>query len=436
MQKDDIIAILNDWNLWNHDMDTGIKREVYLDKLKSALRSGHVVVITGPRRSGKSFMMRQLAKDLQDSGTPKNQILMANFEDPRFPRMDAGLLQEIFETYLEFMRPSGRPYVFLDEAQEVEQWEKWVRSTHELNKAVLIISGSNAKLLSTELATSLTGRHLDVRLSPLSFSEFLLFNGLNADEQSRLALNQTTINGLWREYLECGGFPETVGSEHKKEILLGYFEDLIDKDIVHRYGIRKTEKIKELARFCFSNAAKPMTFTSAGKFLGLTAATTEKFSRYLENGFLFFFLKRFSFKFKEQSKSPRKVYAVDTGLSRAVGFEASQNLGRHAENAVFLELARRRADNSDIGLYYWKDVEHREVDFVLKEKTRVKQLIQVVWDLSDAKTKEREKKGLLKAMLELRCDDGLILTNDFEGEETVGDKKIVYKTIVKWMLEH
>ena len=129
------------------------------------------------------------------------------------------------------MRPAGKPYIFLDEIQEVDQWEKWVRTMHELNKAVIVISGSNAKLLSTELSTVLTGRHLDTRVLPLSFSEFLLFNDLNLREQNDIVLNQTRVNGLWRDYLNNGGFPETVMSDNKKEILLHYFEDLAEKDL-------------------------------------------------------------------------------------------------------------------------------------------------------------------------------------------------------------
>lgn len=433
MKKDEIYAILNDWNLWNHRLKTGVERPVYLRKLQSILPSGQVAVITGPRRSGKSFVMRQLAQGLVDNGVPANQILLVNFEDPRFSPLNAGLLQEIFETYLEYMRPAGKPYIFLDEIQEVDQWEKWVRTVHELNKAVIVISGSNAKLLSAELSTVLTGRHLDVRVLPLSFSEFLLFNDLNLREQNDIVLNQSRVNGLWNDYLTNGGFPETVMSDNKKEILLHYFDDLAEKDLARRYHLRKADKIKELARFYLSNTARPTTFTSVGKFLGITAATAERFSHYLENAFLCFFLRRFSFTVKEQTKSPRKVYSVDTGLSRAVGFESSPNIGWHAENAVFLELLRRQSDNPDLELFYWKDVQHHEVDFVLKEKGRVTKLIQVVWDMSNQKVREREKKNLLKAMAELKCQNGLVLTADFAGEEYVDGLKVVYKKITDWL---
>lgn len=434
MKKDEIYAILNDWNLWNQRLRTGIERPVYLHKLQSVLPSGQVVVITGPRRSGKSFVMRQLAQGLVDNGVSASQILLVNFEDPRFSQLNASLLQEIFETYLEYMRPSGRPYLFLDEIQEVDQWEKWVRTTHELNKAVVIISGSNAKLLSTELSTVLTGRHLDTRVLPLSFSEFLLFNDLNLREQKDIVLNQTRVNGLWQDYLTNGGFPETVASDNTKEILLRYFEDLAEKDLARRYHLRKADKIKELARFYLSNTARPTTFTSVGKFLDVTAATAERFSHYLENAFLCFFLRRFSFTVKEQTKSPRKVYSVDIGLARAVGFESSPNIGWHAENLVFLELLRRQSDNPDLELFYWKDVQHHEVDFVLKEKEHVVQLIQVVWDMSNSKVREREKKNLLKAMSELKCQNGMILTADFAGEEDVAGMKVIYRPIADWLL--
>lgn len=429
MQKEDIIQVLNDWNSWQKDIETGIRRERYLDKCKQVLDSNQILVITGPRRTGKSYIMRQLAKELtQQNNIPKRQILLVNFEDPRFSRLNAELLQEIVDTYIEFMRPDGAPYLFLDEIQEVEGWEKWVRTAHELKKAQIIISGSNAKLLSRELATVLTGRHFDVSVWPLSFKEFLRFKNFSAPDKNAL-------KGLWREYVEFGGFPEIVNQKSDKlESLLRYFDDLMEKDLTRRYRVRKADKIKELARFYLSNIAKLTTNTSAGKFLGLSSDTTAKFAQYFSNAFLLFFIKRFSFNFKEQEKSPRKVYAIDTGLSQAVGFEFSENYGRYLENAIYLELLRRQADSPKQEIYFWKDIQHHEVDFVIKERNVVKQLIQVVWEMSDAKIQNREKKNLLKAMDEFNLKEGLIITGDTAGEENIEGKKIISMPASQWLL--
>lgn len=436
MRKEDIFQILNDWNLWQKDLETGVKRQVYLSRCQQILDTNQVLVITGPRRVGKSYIMRQLAQSLiKIDKTKKEQILLVNFEDPRFTNLDTKLLQKIFDTYLEFLRPEGTLYIFLDEIQEVTGWEKWVRTMHELKKAKIVISGSNAKLLSRELSTVLTGRHLDINVWPLSFGEFLSFKNLFIKTEKDYLRSEVAINGLWREYVEFGGFPEVVKqTENKLELLLRYFEDLVEKDLARRYRVRKIDKIKELARFYLSNTAKLTTHTSVGKFLGLTADTTEKFARYFTSAYLLSFVKRFSFKFKEQEKSPRKVYAVDTGLAQAVGFEFSGNYGRYLENAVYLELLRQQADNPDQEIYYWKDVQHHEADFVIKEKNKVKQLVQVVWEMSDDKTQVREKKNLLKAMEEFGLTEGLIITGDSSSKELFGNKKIVTIPVGKWLL--
>jgi len=435
MTKEEIFKVLNDWNFWQKEIETGIKRTFYLKKLEKLLKNEEVVVITGARRSGKSFIMRQLAYCLVEKGIQKNQILIVNFEDPRFSNLNASLLQKIYDVYLEFLQPKGKIYLFFDEIQEVDEWEKWVLACHELKKAQVILSGSNAKLLSKELSTLLTGRHLDLTVFPLSFNEFLEFNDLFLKEKASLLVNEIKINGFLRNYLSDGGFPETVLKENKKEILLTYFNDLVEKDLVKRYKIRKTEKIKALLKFYFSNVSSPITFNSLEKSLGLSADTVEKFSHYFENIYLLFLVKRFSFKIKEQEKSPKKIYGLDAGLINAIGFKFSQNIGRLAENIVFLELLRRKIENPDLEIYYWKDEQHREVDFVVKEKGLIKQLIQVCWNLSEIKTKEREIKSLLKGIKETKQETGLIITSDFEAEEKIDDKKIIFIPLWKWLLK-
>lgn len=333
-----MLKILEDWNFWKKDLEAGIARPFYLDRLKRFLATNQIMVIKGARRSGKSFIMRQLVKELVSAGTDKKNILMVNFEDPRFTELNTETLQQIYETYLEFLNPKGMPFVFLDEVQEVKGWEKWVRTLHELRKVQIIISGSNAKLLSKELATLLTGRHLDITTFPLSFREYMVFNNVSLKDKLDMVNKEIEIKGLLRKYLEFGSFPEVVLSTEKKEILLQFFEDVLDKDLIRRFKIRKPDKLKSLAKFYLSNASSLTTFSSIEKFLGASADTVEKFSGYLETAYLLFFLKRFSFKVKEQEKSPRKVYAIDTGLVNTIGFRFSENAGRLAENVVFLEL--------------------------------------------------------------------------------------------------
>ena len=435
MDKNEIIKIFGDWNLWDKDLNSGINRPYYLNKIKNFHESSHIIVITGARRSGKSFIMRQTAKTLIKGGIRKNNILIVNFEDPRFVELNTKILQQIYDIYLEFLNPQEKPYLFLDEIQEVKDWEKWVRTIHELDKAKIIISGSNAKLLSRELSTLLTGRHLDLVIFPLSFKEFLRFRDVDLSKRFEIVNKEIEIKRLLREYIEFGSFPEVVLGGEKKQILLNYFEDILNKDIVRRFKIRKSKELISLAKFYLGNISSLITFSSLVRTLNISADTVEKFSRYLEDTFILFFLKRFSYKFREQEKSPRKVYAIDVGLANTVGFRFSQNMGRFAENLVFLELKRKEVLASNLEIYYWKDVNHREVDFLIKENLKVKQLIQVCWEVNRPETKNREIRALLKAMKEFNLEEGLIITDDYEAEENIKGKKINYIPLWKWYLK-
>lgn len=434
IEQNEIFSILADWNFWQKDLASGIPRPDYLDKLSGFLKSNQVVTITGPRRAGKSIIMRQMVKSLIEAGVKKNEILMVNFEDPRFIENDVSFMEKIYETYREFIHPSGRPYIFLDEVQAVNGWEKWVRMMQELGKARIVVSGSNSKLLSRELGTLLTGRHLDLTVLPLSFSEFLKFKNLTVTGRTEKIIKKTEIRVHLRQYFEFGAFPEVVLSSQKKEILLNYFEDLVLKDILRRFGIRKPQILRALLRFYLSNTGSPATYTSIEKFLQASADTIEKFSGYFEDVYLVFSLKRFSFKVKEQEKSPRKIYAIDTGLANAVGFRISENAGHLAENLVFLELLRRRAFSPEAEIYYWKDEQHREVDFVIRQPKKSVQLIQVCWRLSEEKTRKRELGSLLKAMKELKVKEALVITDDQESSENIENRKIVYQPLWKWLL--
>jgi len=435
MDKNELIRILEDWNFWKRDLESGFDRPYYLNRLKDFLATSHIIVISGARRSGKSFIMRQLAKSLIREKAEKNNTLIVNLEDPRFTELTTETLQRIYEVYLEFLNPKEKPYVFLDEVQEVENWEKWVRTIHELDKARIVISGSNAKLLSRELSTLLTGRHLDLVVFPLSFREYLTFKEIEIKDKIDIVNKQIQIKRLLKEFLEFGAFPEVVLTQEKKQILLNYFEDILSKDIIRRFKIRKQERLSNLAKFYLSNISSLITFSSLEKSLKISADTIEKFSGYLEDTYILFFLKRFSFKVKEQEKSPRKVYAVDTGLANVIGFRFTQNMGRLAENLVFLELNRKRMFNPNLELYYWKDIHHREVDFLIKENLKVRQLMQVSWEVTKYETKNREIKSLLKAMEELGLKEGLVITEDFEAEEDFNGKKIEYIPLWKWFLE-
>ena len=436
MDKNEILAILKDWNEWQTPLaDIGTIRTAYLDRLEGLIEgSNQIITITGPRRAGKSYLMRQMARKLFEKGVKRENILFVNFEDPRFTSLDTKLLAQIYDVYKGFLSPTDTPYIFLDEVQDVAGWEKWVRTMHELKKAKLIVSGSNAHLLSRELGTLLTGRHIDLTVFPLSFAEYLMFNKIDVSKLFDIVGKEAEIEGSLRRYIESGSFPEVALSSKKTEILLNYFEDLLTKDLFRRFRVRKAALMKALIKYYLSNASNLMTFTSAGRSLEASPDTIEKFCGYFEDVYLFFSLKRFSYKVKEQDKSPRKIYSIDTGLCNSLGFRFSENIGKLAENIVFLSLKRKQFLEPQIELFYWKDVDHREVDFVVKDGLKVKSLIQVCWDMRDEKTKNRELRSLAKAMKELKLSTAMIITEEAEGEETLNGNMVKVVPLWKWLL--
>jgi len=434
MDKKEIIEILQEWNFWKKELDAGKERELYLEKCLRFLKVNVVVSIIGIRRSGKSYIMRQTIKKLIEKGTESKNILMVNFEDRRFTEFYPKFLDEIYETYIEFLKPDKEQFIFLDEIHNVPKWEKWVRTMHELGKGKIIISGSSSNLLTGELASILTGRHLDVFIFPLSFREFIYFKSIKIEDKLDLIAKKIEIKRALSQYIEFGGFPEVVLSNEKKQLLLTYFDDILTKDIEKRYKLKETEKLRALARFYLTNISNTITFNSIKQFLDTTTNTIQKFSSYLEEVNMLFFVKRFSFKVKEQEKAARKLYAADVGLANAVGFKFSSNLGRIAENLVAIEL-RRKERLGNMEIYYWQDIQKREVDFIVKKEQKIRQLIQVCWNINEYKTKEREIKALLKASKELKCKNLLVITEDKEEEEKIDSKTLKYIPLWKWLLQ-
>ncbi|MEI6650187.1 MAG: ATP-binding protein [Candidatus Moraniibacteriota bacterium] len=435
MNTVEIMRILEDWNFWKSPWEEGFPRPFYLEKMVKQVGSGQVMVITGSRRSGKSFLMRQLASILVRDGAKKEDILFVNFEDPRWLRRDVALLDEVFSTYRDLQKPTHRPYVFLDEVQEVEGWERWVRTMHELGKATIIISGSNAKLLSRELGTVLTGRHVDTVVYPLSFREFLSFRGIS-DVASESAVS---LGGYFREYLSKGSFPALAGlTGGSREWFLAFYDDVLEKDLVGRFRIRKPEALKSLLNYAMSNISKPMTANAASKFLNIAPDTADKFLGYFEQAYLLFALKRFSSGVKEQQKSPRKIYAIDTALAGAIGFRMSEDFGRMAENIVYIEYLRRQVVDPEIELYYWKDVQAgvsgKEVDFVVKRGTRISEVVQVCMGDFAGETKKREMRALAQAAKKLRPERLLVITEEYEEVVRYEYGEVSFVPLHTWLI--
>jgi hypothetical protein len=435
MRKEEILEILTDWNFWAKEMDVGVKREGYVKELLNLItKTNQIVCISGVRRAGKSTLIKQVVKELIKTAGAKNTLIV-NFEDERFYERSLGVLRQIYDTYLEKVNPGEKPFIFLDEVQEVESWERFVRGLHERGDAKIVVSGSSARLLSGEIATLLTGRHVTLSVYPINFNEFLKFKGVEIKSEVEALAKRVEIRRLLDEYLEFGGFPEVVLSSEKRRILLGYFETIITRDVAERFKIREREKLRTLAKYYLTNISSLMTFNSVSRFLGLPLTTVERFSDHLEVANLIFFIRRLSFSLKEQEKSPRKVYSVDIGLSNSVGFRFARHLGKLMENVVAISLKTRQSFDPKLEIYYWRDPLGREVDFVIKKGLRVEGIIQVCRDPSDEQTKKRELRGLVRAMDGFGLKKGLVITEDFEGEEKVKGKKILYRPLWKWLLE-
>ncbi len=437
MEKGEIITVLEKWNFWKREIDTGNKR-IITEKLFPVLKYDKVITIVGVRRSGKSYILRQFVKKLIEKRVPKEDILIINFEEPAFEGSNLRLLLKIYESYKEIIKPKGKPYIFLDEIQEVKNWEKFVRSLNERKEAHLILTGSSSKLMSEEMGSILTGRQLTFEVFPLSFKEFLIFNNLTIKSEKQIYLNADYIKKYVWEYVNYGGFPEVVLTENeeiKNKIIFEYYNTIINRDIVERFKIRSIEKMRSLARYYFSNISSLITYRKLSKFLKIPVETISRFSEYLQTAKLIFFIYRFSFSLKEQENSPRKIYCIDNGLFTSLGFRFIENRSKLLENLIAIEVLRRKFYGyNSLEIYYWKDYKQREVDFVLKEGAKIKQLIQVCYSLDDYNTKEREIKSLIKASEELKCNNLLIITWDFEGEEKIKGKNIIYKPLWSWLL--
>jgi len=401
--------------------------------IKSYLKQKETVIITGVRRSGKSTLMRLISSDImKHTDSPHDNILYLNFEDERFIDFSHNDFEPLYETFLELYSPQGRKYIFLDEIQNIQGWEKWVNRLYEFEQVKIFITGSNATLLSSEIATALTGRNRQITCYPFSFREFLNLRGHKFNQNDvYVREKRVEIKNLFNEYIKLGGFPEVLKNKDAS-LLEQYLKDIIYRDIIARYKIKNTKEIRELILFLSSNTGKTHTYNSLKDMIEVKSLNTIKnYLQILENVYLFFGIDLFDYSIKKQIYNPSKIYSIDPVLSRSVAFKFSKDLGHLYENFVFIELLRR-----DKEIYYWKSKRGREVDFIIKQGLKVKQAIQVSLTLEDSNTRKREIEALLDAHKELKVKNLLIVTEDEEGEEKAGDTKIKIIPLWKWLFPH
>ena len=396
------------------------------------------VTVVGLRRTGKTYLLYQTIGKLLRHGLNIEEIFYINFEDNRLDGITSNDLSEIVELYKKYNPKSKTMYLFLDEVQNVQGWERFVRRILERRDARIFITGSSSKLLSIEIATTLRGRSLSFHLLPLSFHEFLRFKKVDF-KQPFIEDERGLIKRYLEEYMEFGGFPEIVNYENilKIRTLQEYLDLIIYKDLVERYSIEKIEVMKSLIRIVVKNFA---TRTPVRRFRNILLSTGRELSKnkvyeyfsYLEDVGFVIPIKKFSYSEMESMRSMAKLYLADNGFPTIYGIS---DLGRRMENIVALELIRRKYYlNPTIEIRYWLGKNNREVDFVQSEGFTVKELIQVCYDLTDIYTKKREVKSLIEASKELKCRNMKVITWNYENKEMVEGKKILYIPLWKWLL--
>jgi predicted AAA+ superfamily ATPase len=386
------------------------------------LEHPNVLAILGVRRCGKSIFSYMLSKE-HDFG-------YINFDDERLSGTRTEDLNRILEAFYELY--GDIEYIVLDEIQNVPGWELFANRLRRTKK--VIITGSNSHLLAGELATHLTGRYIDIRLYPFSFREFLSFKKFGKTK-ALTTKEKAKLNKLLNEYLKLGGLPEVY--KFGKGMLPRIYENIITKDIVLRYRIRKKEELKNLAMYLVSNFSNEISYSKLSRILDIKhVSTVSNWISYLEQAFLIVKLERFDFKLKQQFVAPKKIYCIDNGIVNSVGFGYSENTGRIMENTVAVELLRRCNVIPSFEVYYWKDHQQNEVDFIVKKGPKVKQLIQVTYANESHEINEREIKSLLKASKELRCKNLLVITWDYSAKEKIDRKDVSYVPLWSWLLRN
>ena len=412
-----------------HEERDGLLKHAYIKRIdvpakSEYLSTGLIKLITGPRRSGKSVLSLQLLKE--------ENFAYLNFDDDLLLKHfdENGVIQSLNEVY------PGYQYLLLDEIQNLPNWELWVNKLYRRD-VNLIVTGSNARLLSREMATFLTGRYVQIEVFPFSFAEFLRFYKVSlSGELAFTPQKMGNIRSHLNTYLLNGGFPEVVlNPSIAKNYLSSLFDSVLLKDIMRRFQIRQSQQLYDLSNYLLANYTNHWSYNQLKTDLNFNSVSTvQKFIGYLSEPYLFMNLTRYSTKIKRQQKSPKKSYIIDNGFIKARSFELSPNWGRLLENVVFIELLRRHY-KPELDLFYYRIRNDREIDFVCRRGHNVVQLIQVCYDISNQKILKCEIAALQEASSELACNNLLLIT--WDKEDVIGENecKIQLLPACRWLCE-
>ncbi len=395
--------------------------------------SGTIISVIGVRRSGKTFLLYETIKRIIGNGVPKKNILYINFEDERLT-LNQDQLDLILQAYQELYPKLDleKCYFFFDEIQNTRGWEKFVRRVFDAVSKNIFITGSNSKLLSTEIATELRGRTISYTLYPLSFEEYLRFS--KAEKEYYGTSQKINILNHFRTFMIFGGFPELIDLDETLKIkkLQDYFNSIIYKDLIERYNISNPVILKFFLKKVISQITKPVSINKIYndlRSLGYRISNNllYEYSDYIQTSFTSILINKFEYSEIKQAKSEKKAYAIDNGILSAVDYSFSENHGKLLENLTALEILKSGKE-----LTYFKD--NIECDFIIRDKKSFSP-VQVSYSIQDSDTDEREIKGLLLACEYLKVKKGTIVTYDEEDNLKINNIKIEVLPAYKYFLE-
>ncbi|HOZ36063.1 MAG TPA: ATP-binding protein [archaeon] len=395
--------------------DIGLIRTDYLKLLKESIHPKIVTILKGPRRVGKSTIVLQFIKEIN------NNYYYFDFDDERIANFKTGDFETLMLAFQELYQ--DKDYLLFDEIQNIDSWELFINRQLKQNKKI-IITGSNSKLLSADLGTHLTGRHIDIEIFPFSFKEYLYAKDFKT-KQAYTIKEKAELEKLFKDYQKTGGFPQVVFF-YDYRILQELYRDIIEKDTK---DLKSNQKIKDVSDYLLFNISTLVSLRSIQKNFGLKNTNEAKaIIKRLEATYLFQFIEIYSNSYKERKANPMKCYSIDVGLVNNISTKLVEDRGQQFENLVYLKLRKENAQ-----IYYYK--KKGETDFIVIDNKKPILVAQACSNLADNKTKEREVSSLLECMDQLNIKVGIIINKDLEKEETIDGKRIKFIPIINWLLE-
>ncbi len=429
MKLDICKKIIAEW-LEEQVLPTLIRREAGSIALENL---SEILAIVGPRRAGKTFFMYQLIQDLLDRSAKREDILFIDFDDYRLENFKAEDVETLLVAFNQLTAKYPR-FIFFEEVQRLPGWSRVLRTLHNQRRYGIIISGSNAELLSREISSELRGRWRDHLLLPFSFREYLRFKNIGYSEKIFFTPGRGTILRAFDTYLAEGGFPEVLKKEsktEKRQLLQSYYRTIFYRDILERYNIRAKYILEAVMTYCLNIHGDLFSVSAFEKYLKGhdlpgSKRTISNYIRYLEEAFFIIAFEKFSYSPRKRVMNPEKVYLLDNGFS-SLAVDFSENKGKMLEDIVAIELFRRQEE-----VYYYKN--RKECDFIVKRGTRPVQAIQVCWEMT-AGNQEKECRGLVEAMESLKIHEGIVLTYNEERKVEFRGQSIPLLPVWKWLLK-